>query len=369
MTRFAELAAELEATFDRDVDLPLDVEEFNALALEVFDHQFESNATYRRFCRSRGIGSEGVDRWEDVPAVPTTAFKHLDLVSADSHEVEAVFRTSGTTRGGSSRGRHSVPRLALYRASLLPNFRARLLPDGLRPPLLSLIPSPTELPDSSLSAMIGFVAEELCEETHWLAYGSGRLDVDGLLEVASDLCVSDRPLLLVGTAFSFVHLLDGLEARDARLALPEGTRLMETGGFKGRSRILDRDALYGTIEARLGMPVWRVVNEYGMTELLSQLYEPILTEGPQGERRHVPPPWLKVRALDPVTLDPVPEGEVGLLAFYDLANLGSVGHILTEDLGSVDRDGLRLRGRVQGAEPRGCSRAMEELMSAAEEGM
>ena len=106
-----------------------------------------------------------------------------------------------------------------------------------------------------------------------------------------------------------------------------------------------------------------MVNEYGMTELLSQLYEPVLREGPQAAGKHVPPPWLKVRALDPTTLAPLGPGEPGLLAFFDLANAGSVSHVLTEDLGSVSTDGVRLLGRFPGAEPRGCSLALEEVLS------
>ena len=46
-------------------------------------------------------------------------------------------------------------------------------------------------------------------------------------------------------------------------------------------------------------------------------------------------PWLRVRALNPTTLEPVAENETGLLAFFDLANLGSVCHVLTEDIGRV----------------------------------
>jgi hypothetical protein len=79
----------------------------------------------------------------------------------------------------------------------------------------------------------------------------------------------------------------------------------------------------------------------------------------------VPPPWLKVRALDPASLDEVAPGEPGLLAFFDLANAGSVCHVLTEDVGVVVEGRVRLQGRVRGAEPRGCSRAMDELMSSA----
>jgi hypothetical protein len=45
---------------------------------------------------------------------------------------------------------------------------------------------------------------------------------------------------LCGTAFAFVHWLEALEQRSLRLALPAGTRVMETGGFKGRAREMPR---------------------------------------------------------------------------------------------------------------------------------
>ena len=80
---------------------------------------------------------------------------------------------------------------------------------------------------------------------------------------------------------------------------------------------------------------------------------------------HVFPPWMRVRALDPLTLEELEEGGEGLLAFFDLANAGSVCHVLTEDVGSVGSGRVRLGGRVVGAEPRGCSRAMDDLMAAA----
>jgi hypothetical protein len=140
---------------------------------------------------------------------------------------------------------------------------------------------------------------------------------------------------------------------------------MDTGGFKGLERELTRDELHTRLESVTGIPHSMMIGEYGMTELLSQLYEPVLDSGAQAFDTYVPAPWLRVRALDPVTLADVPEGTTGLLAFFDLANAGSVCHVLTEDLGSVSRGRVRLHGRAPGAEPRGCSVAMDELMSAA----
>lgn len=365
---YARLTEELSALFGRGVDEPLDDGAFRSWALRTFAYQVATNATYRTFCAGRGANPAHVSAWEDVPAVPATAFKHLDLLSWNGDDVEAVFRTSGTTGGRGERGRHLVPSLALYRASLLPNLRAALLPEGERLPLLSLIPPPAAVPDSSLSTMVGAAADALCDGATWLVGADGRLDVDGFVAAAAEARDAGRPALVTGTAHAFVHLLDALAAENRTARLPEGARIMETGGFKGRSRVVEREELYAALEDRLGVPAHHVVNEYGMTELLSQLYEPVLREGPGSARRHVPPPWLRVRALDANTLAPVPPGEPGLLAFFDLANVGSVCHVLTEDVGTVEADGVRLVGRAHGAEPRGCSRAMEELMSAAEEG-
>ena len=177
-----------------------------------------------------------------------------------------------------------------------------------------------------------------------------------------------EPLALCGTSFAFVHLLDRLEARGERLALPAGTRVMETGGFKGRSRELSRDELHGAIETQLGVPRARIVNQYGMCELGSQFYEPSLTD--IGPRAGVPrgtdvkriPPWVRTRAVDPLTRLDVAAGERGVLVHYDLANVGSVLAVATSDLGELADGGFRVFGRLRGAEARGCSLAADALL-------
>lgn len=334
---------------------------FETLALRVFRHQFEANSVFRGFCEGRGATPDTVASWADVPPVPVAAFKALDLACGPPEAAEVVFRTSGTTSRGTRRGTHYVPDVSLYRASLLPTFRTYLLPDVERLRFVSLIPSPDEAPDSSLSFMVGAAAEHHATDVRWVVDAEGTIDDGGLDAALTEARDLNAPVLLLGTAFAFVHALE-LEGPGLG-EIPEGSRIMETGGFKGRVREIPKEELYARLVRRTGTPRHRIVNEYGMTELLSQLYEPVLEEGSEAAGRHRPPPWLRVRALDPVTLAPLPEGEEGLLAFFDLANAGSVCHVLTEDVGSVVDGDVRLVGRVVGAEPRGCSRAMDELMS------
>jgi hypothetical protein len=342
---------------------------FSSLALRIFRAQCRWNPVYGAFVRGRGIDPEELADWRRVPAVPTGAFKRLALVTGGGSTEGLTFRTSGTTRGREARGEHRVSDPGLYRSSLVPPFRAHILPDGARLPLLSLIPSPVQLPDSSLSFMLGVVADELCAPGGgWFVDASGRVDEEGMSGALQAAAGTGDPVLLAGTAFAWVHWLDAMDRRGLRVRLPEGSRILETGGFKGRSRTLSRAELYGALVEHLGVPVTRIVNEYGMTELLSQFYEPVLAEGgPEAldRRRHVGPPWVRTRILDPETLDEVPPGVPGLLCHLDLANLFSVSAVLTEDMGMGLADGFQVLGRAPGAEPRGCSRAMDELLGGA----
>ncbi len=361
-TDFQKLADALEVRFEASTSDPWVEDAFASAALDCFRHQYAACAPYRALCAARGATPEEVARWHDVPMVPATAFKHFDFHSGGGAPSEAVFRTSGTTRGAGRRGRHPVPRLSLYRAAALPPLAAALLPEGGRIRMASLIPPPEEAPESSLSTMAGFAAERYGSTVEWLvdARGAWRPDAGRAFHALAE---EGEPVLLLGTALAFLHALDSSEVRLP--CLPEGSRIMETGGFKGARRSVSRQELHAALVERMGVEGRAIVNEYGMTELLSQLWEPVLTEGVESAGWHRPAPWLRVRALDPMTLEPLPEGREGVLAFFDLANLGSVSHVLTEDIGSIVKGRVRLRGRAPGSEPRGCSRAMDELMAAA----
>jgi hypothetical protein len=174
------------------------------------------------------------------------------------------------------------------------------------------------------------------------------------------------PVMVLATAFSLVAWMEGRRT-GAGPALTPSSLVMETGGYKGRVRSVPKPELYARVAATLQIPEARIVAEYGMTEMLSQFYEPVLVDGSPAapaERRFVGPPWVATRVLEPSTLEPVPPGEPGLLSHLDLANLDSVAAILTEDEGVEWKDGFRVLGRIRGGEPRGCSLAFEDLLSA-----
>ena len=165
----------------------------------------------------------------------------------------------------------------------------------------------------------------------------------------------------LGTAFSFVHLLDYLAAQKLQLTLPPGSLVLETGGYKGLSRFVPKSELHSLISERLGVQPAQITCEYGMSELSSQAYDraPGLVSqrarANPGQRTFLFPPWAKAQFVSPETGQEVSDGETGLLRIIDLANVYSVMAIQTEDLGIRRAQGFELLGRVSAAEPRGCS--------------
>lgn len=361
------LRTELLNLFAAGVRSPLADDAFDRLARRVFAYTYEHVPAYAAYCRARGRTPDSVTTWTDVPAVPTAAFKEVPLLATGA-VAERVFRTSGTTRGPERRGTHAVPDLALYRGSLRPTFEAFLLPDGARPRFLSLMPPADRLRDSSLAFMIADVMEAFgAPGSASFADGSG-LDHAGLASAVRAAVGAGEPVALLGTSSAFVHWLDRLEAEGRRLRLPPGSRLMDTGGYKGKGRAVAPGELRAAYTDRLGIAPHHCVNEYGMTEMLSQLYDRALRDhvsGVAASNRKAGPPWTRSVAVDPETLEPLPPGTPGILRHMDLANLGSVAAIQTEDYGAVDAAGLVLRGRVAGAPPRGCSIAMDLLLEGA----
>ncbi len=341
-------------------------EEFESLALAAFAYQFERLAVYRAMCERAGKTPGKVASWRDVPMIPATAFASVELATAPPEE---TFRSSGTLDsrlGGtpaSGRSVHRHPFPALYRAAIDASFPRFCLPRGDRPAdlpaMLALVPPRSVAPDSSL----GFMVDHLLTRFGGAGsdYAFGERGVEGAQ--ARSWCGArqreGRPVMILATSFALADLLDFLARIDLKFRLPPGSVVFETGGFKGRAREVSRAELHRRLAAQLFIGEEAVVGEYGMTELTSQCYTATLAGG--DPEIFVAPPWLKVRALDPVDLTELPPGATGLLAFFDLANVGSALHLLTEDLGSLEGGGFRLAGRAADADLRGCSLLAEEL--------
>ncbi len=346
-----------------------DVSGFEALALEVFRYQFGKVAPYRDYCVSIGVSPENVRSLDEVPAVSTLAFKYAALENRELSALAGrrVFFTSGTTIGRDERGRHLVPRPEIYRASALAHLRRMLFPDAMRLRMLALHPDAERMPESSLAQMISWCIEEFGLEPSAIAASRQGIDARLAMDFLGEAERDKAPVCIFGTTASFSALFAGLDEHGKCFRLAAASRAMDTGGAKGQAVPMEPTELILGCARRLGLEPAMVINEYGMTELCSQLYDVTpFNSGDSGEparRAKLGPPWLGCTAVDPITLRPVAQGEPGLLRFFDLANVGSVSCVLTEDFGRVEGGRVYLAGRAAMADARGCALGIEQFSS------
>ena len=306
------------------------LDDFNAVALDLFSIHARHNPTYRSYIAL--LNQTNPTSWEEIPGLPIETFKHHSI-GFPGLPNPLKFTSSGTT--GSQPSRHAVAYPEVYIRSFLAGFEARFgPPEGYT--FLFLLPNYLEREGSSLV----FMAEELVKRgkkgSGFYLYNHGEL-----ASTLERLTAAREKSILMGVSFA---LLDFADAHP--MPLPH-TLIVETGGMKGRRKELIREELHQILHTAFDAPI---SSEYGMTELLSQAYT-----GPHG--RFEPPPWMRVSAVE--TDDPLsraPLGKTGLLKVIDLANLYSCPFLHTGDVGRCYGDGtFDVLGRFDLAEVRGCN--------------
>jgi hypothetical protein len=358
-TTFSAFSARLRRSIDA---WPADPNFFNELAVELFALQYPHNTPYRQLCVARGASPSTVRRWQDIPAVPTAAFKEWELTSLPRDGRTAVFHSSGTTGQQPSRHFHNDDSLTTYECSLRNWFAARV-PAATQSSMIILTPPAAQAPHSSLVHMFDILRRDRGLPVSAFAGqpgpdGSWMLDWNCLLERLREAEQLPQPVGILGTAFSFVQFIDRARAERLAFQLPRGSWALETGGYKGRSREVAKADLHDLIGRTLEIPGNRIISEYGMSELSAQAYDTLLTDAPatqECERAFQFPPWARVQIISPETGAEAVPGEAGLLRIFDLSNVRSVMAIQTEDLAMPHGAGFRLLGRAATSEARGCS--------------
>jgi hypothetical protein len=338
-------------------------EDFETLALSIARFQARHSPGFARLVSAHG---SRLERLDDVPGVPCDAFR-VARVAVHPPELDEVrFATSGTT---GAPGLHCMRTTRTYREIAL-RWGARALTAGWEGPCVAvaLAPPPGRPATSSLGFMMRAMIEDFDgrpldparefdsdADGRWLVHRDG-MDMAGLSHAAEVARARGEPLLVLATAFALVALLDALDGKTLRA--PERTIVMQTGGFKGKTREVAPERLRADVARAFGIEPGQIVGEYGMTELTSQLYE-----RPASDTVYLEPPWLRVIPVDPATLEPLPSGEIGIARIVDLGNVDSAVVVIAEDRVRRAGGGIELHGRRSGAPPRGCSLAVEALIT------
>ena len=309
-------------------------QEFKALSLAVFKHQFKNNKVYRSFCDLLFVHPSSISTIEEIPFLPIQFFKSRKVLSS-LEEIQETFTSSGTT--GSSTSKHLVTNINLYKESYLKGF-AHFYGNIEEYTVLALLPNYLEREGSSLVFMVA----DLIEKSKKAESGFYLDNMQELAEKLIELDKNGQKTLLIGVSFA---LLDLIEIQKFNL---KNTIIMETGGMKGRRKELVREELHTILKDGFG--VTEIHSEYGMTELLSQGYS-------KGNGVFETPPWMKILTRDTEdALSINASGKNGGINVIDLANYNSCSFIATQDLGKVyENETFEIIGRFDNSDIRGCN--------------
>ncbi len=341
-----------------------DSEEFNHLALRVFELQVKYTPIYRRYCEKRGMTPEKITFWDQIPALPTDAFKVTELAMLPSSAVR-TFMTSGTTKP-EERGKvhYDEGGLRLMDATIYEAASSFLFPDKIKTTVLVIAPPPEIAPTMVMAYGMYRLIEYFGSSQSRFLIGKDGFDIGLLLDELRRSETEGVPITICGGSFGFVNVFDYCREKGLRFRLPPGSRTLDAGGFKGKSREVKREEFVSDCGDFFGVAKDYCVNLLGMTEISSQFYDNTLRNAFNGinlPKAKINPPWTRTLVVDPDTLVPLPSGQTGLLRHFDLANRGHLLAIQSDDVGKITPEGFEIHGRTRGGESRGCSLTIDEM--------
>ena len=336
--------------------LQLIPEEFDALALEIFQYQAEHNLVYKKYLRHLHIQVNTIDTIKKIPFLPIEFFKTQNVFSGED-KTRITFESSGTTGQNTSQHHVHDPEFYLQIAEqIFEKFYGKLSDFQ----IFALLPSYLERTNSSLIYMVdhfikksgnpnsGFYLDDYKALAKALGGDETKKKGNGRNRTSN--------ILLIGVTFG---LLDFAES-DIDLSFLQNTdnlTVMETGGMKGRRKELLREEVHEILTK--AFHVKTIHSEYGMTELLSQGYS-------KGEGVFELPVSMKIMLRD--INDPfhyITNSRSGGINIIDLANVDSCCFVETKDLGSWITENreqsldnyqkFSILGRFDNSDIRGCN--------------
>ncbi len=314
--------------------------DFEKVALQVYNFQYEHNQVYRAFCEN--LNKPKAKHTSEIPFLPISFFKthqvltnsiEKDDVLSETQNYEALFMSSGTT--GTARSKHFIKRLDLYELSFYKTFHS-LIGNPEEVIICALLPNYLEQGDSSLVYMV----DKLIAATKNPLSGFYLHDTKALITNLKKALSLGKRVILFGVSYALLDLAE--EKHNLK-----GLEVIETGGMKGRKKELIREELHDLLQK--GLSVEFISSEYGMTELLSQGY--LMKNG-----WFQCAPWMKILIRD--VNDPfsfLTEGRTGGINVIDLANIYSCSFIATDDLGVSNGKDFKVLGRFDNSDIRGCN--------------
>lgn len=323
---------------------------------------------HRRHCRPYAdlldrvfTGAPEIRSLADLPFFPVALFKDHILKSVADEDVVKVLTSSGTTGQKASRI-HLDKETARLQSIVLIKLVQHFIGTARLP--MVILDFPGVVKDRASFSARGAGILGMAQFGHRPFYALREdlsLDLEGLRDYLQG--TESAKVLLFGFTFMvWQGLVQALEQSGERVELGRGV-LVHSGGWKKlQDQAVSPEQFQARLQAVTG--IRSVINFYGMVEQVGSVF----FENPH-HCLHAPI-YSDIIIRNPTTLQPVPDGQPGLVQVLSCLPTSYPGHsLLTEDIGvirGVDDPELEMKGkyfqilgRVPKAEIRGCSDTVE----------
>lgn len=322
---------------------PYDIEGSNETFLKAMREncrfQYENCPDYARILREKNFHPDDLKEYADiakVPFIPTLYFKQHALFSMSSGRMLAKVTSSGTS------GKKS--RMGFNTASLYRGLRM-VLTVGKYHGLFSLKPSHylifgyepnrnNQVVFSKTAYGFTFFAPALSRAYALRYTKSGyRTDLEHLKECMIKYSKSKFPVRTIGFPAYTYFLLKQMKEEGIKVKLPKGSVLTLGGGWKEfYAQQVSKSDFYALAEEVLGIDEQHIFEFFGAAE------HPILYTDCRCHHFHVPV-YSRVLIRDVDSLEPLPNGQVGLINLLTpMTDSVPILSIMTDDLGILHEE-------------------------------
>jgi phenylacetate-coenzyme A ligase PaaK-like adenylate-forming protein len=334
-----------------------------ALLKDELDYARFRNPHYRNYLEQWPVDSHSAREISDLPYLPVRLLKRQPPLSlVEPNQIQRILMSSATTGQIPSRVALDLPtsrRMTKGVAAIVRDF----IGSTRRPYLVVDVPASAgggaEL--GARGAAIRGLQPFASEMVYCLDLDpAGNLLLDR--ERLELFIERHRGLGVLVYGFTYIlwkYFVQPLLEEGVSVSMPD-VHILHSGGWKRlEAEAVDKQTFNEGLARVFGASPDRVIDFYGMVENVGVIY-PDCAQG----NKHVPA-FADVLVRDPLTLEPVQEGERGIVQVCSVLPTSFPGHLLlTEDLAEVvaydgcrcGRRGISFRfaGRVPKAEVRGC---------------
>ena len=300
----------------------------------------------------------GAQKLEEVPFVPVSLFKSLDLASFQKEDIIKTLTSSGTTGQAVSKiyldRETSMRQTRVLTAIMLAFLGAQRAP-------MVIVDSSDLLKDrqkfnARAAGILGFSV--FGRHHHYCLDQKLELNLEDLQNFLNKY--QDGPILIFG--FTYViwqGLYQGALKAGRKLNFGKSSTLIHGGGWK---KLIDQQVSSESFKKKLKdqLGIKRVFNYYGMVEQVGSIF----MECENGYLHS--PVFADIIVRDPISLEPMPFGQTGVVEVLSALPLSYPGHVLlTEDMGVIYGEDdcpcgrlgkyFSISGRLPNVEIRGCS--------------